>query len=75
MARLTRSFLQLWRERSHELASISNPLHEALDHFLHAGLFEVDREFGAVDFGDAAVAEFVVEDALAGFEAAAGGGV
>ena len=50
----------------------SNLLHKALDHLLHARLLEVHRELGAFDVRDAAVAELVVEDALAEGEAAGG---
>ena len=43
------------------------PLDEAVDDVFFAGFFEVDGEFVAFDGGNGAVAEFVVEDAFAGF--------
>ena len=42
----------------------SCPLHELVDHLFLAGFVEIDGEFVAFDVGDAAVAEFLVEDAL-----------
>ena len=44
----------------------SNPLHEAIHHALLAGLVELDGQLVAVDGDDVAVAEFLVEDAVAG---------
>ena len=43
----------------------SRPLDISVDHALFAGLVECDGEFVAVDGGDVAVAEFLVEDAVA----------
>lgn len=43
------------------------PFDEAIHDVFFAGFFEVDGEFVAFDGGDDAVAEFVVEDAFAGF--------
>ncbi len=42
----------------------SDPLDEAVDHLLAAGLLEVDGQFVAVDSGDASVTELLMEDAL-----------
>src|SRR3954453_7308006 len=42
----------------------SRPLHKTVDDLLLAGLVEGDGELVAVDLGDAAVAEFLVEDAV-----------
>jgi len=42
------------------------PLHKRIQHALLPGLLEFHRQLVAVDRGDAAVAEFLVEDALAG---------
>src|SRR5260221_11729190 len=44
--------------------------HEAVHDFLVAGLVEFDRELVFLDRLDGAVAEFLVEDAVAGGEAA-----
>jgi hypothetical protein len=46
----------------------SMPLHKIGSHFLFACVFEVDCQFVAVDRGDGAVAELLVEDAFAQFE-------
>src|SRR5262249_58276708 len=43
----------------------SQPLHEAIDHPFLARVVELDSELVAVDGGDVAVAEFLVEDAVA----------
>src|SRR5262245_17882523 len=42
----------------------SSPLHKAVHDLLLAGLVEGDGELVAVDLGDAAVAELLVEDAV-----------
>ena len=41
------------------------PFEKAVDDAFRAGLVEVDGELVALDGGDGAVAEFLVEDALA----------
>jgi len=43
----------------------SRLLHEAVHHLLLAGLVELDGELVAVDDADAAIAELLVEDAVA----------
>ena len=43
----------------------SHPLHKAIHHPLLPGLVELDGEFVAVDGSDVAIAEFLVEDAVA----------
>ena len=47
------------------LAFLSRPLHETIHHALLPRLVELDGELVAVDGGDVAVAEFLVEDAVA----------
>ena len=46
-------------------AKTSHPLHKTIHHALFAGAVERDRQLVAVDGGDVAVAEFLVEDAVA----------
>ena len=53
----------------------SRPLDKTIHHALLAGLVEGDRQLVAVDQGDAAVAEFLVEDAVAGRELRRAGGL
>jgi len=55
-------------------ASASHPLHETIHHALLAGFVEVDGQLVAVDGGDVAVAEFLVEDAVAEGEGGGGAG-
>jgi energy-converting hydrogenase Eha subunit C len=43
----------------------SHPLDKTIDHALLAGAIELDRQLVAVDRGDVAVAEFLMEDAVA----------
>ena len=50
---------------SGRLCRPSVPLHEGIQHALLAGLVEIDGQLVAVDRADAAIAEFLVEDALA----------
>src|ERR1700688_1760629 len=57
----------IWRSPSH-------PLHKRIHHALLAGLIELDRQLVAVDGSDVAVAEFLVEDAVAGREGGDGAG-
>ena len=45
--------------------ALSHPLHKTIHHALLAGLVELNRQLVAVDGGDVAVAEFLVEDAVA----------
>ena len=52
----------------------SRPLHKTIHHALLAGLVEMDGELVAVDGGDVAVAEFLVEDAGADGEGRGGAG-
>src|SRR5262249_39848100 len=52
----------------------SHPLHETIDHPLLPRLVELDGELVAVDGGDVAVAEFLVEDAVADREVGDGAG-
>jgi drug/metabolite transporter (DMT)-like permease len=52
----------------------SHPLHEAIHHPLLARLVELDGELVAVDGGNVAVAEFLVEDAVADREVGDGAG-
>ena len=44
----------------------SHPFHETIHHALFAGRVELHRQLIAVDRGDVAVAEFLMEDAVAG---------
>jgi hypothetical protein len=53
---------------------VSHPLHETIHHALLAGAVELDRQLVAVDGGDVAVAEFLVEDAVAQREGRGGAG-
>src|SRR6202451_3152652 len=46
-------------------AKNSHPLHKTIHHPLLPGPIELDRQLVAVDGGDDAVAEFLVEDAVA----------
>ena len=50
------------------MSSASNPLHETIHHALFAGFVEGNGQLVAVDGDDVAVAEFLVEDAVAGRE-------
>ena len=43
----------------------SDPLHKPVEHTLLAGAVEIDRQLVAFDAGDGAIAEFLVEDAVA----------
>ncbi len=52
----------------------SHPLHETIHHALLARPVELDRQLVAVDGGDVAVAEFLVEDAVAPREGRGGAG-
>src|SRR5215210_7973378 len=52
----------------------ARPLHEAVEHHFPSCLVEVDGELVAVDGGDGAGAELLVEDALARGEAGLGAG-
>jgi hypothetical protein len=52
----------------------SRPLDETIHHALLARLVELDGELVAVDGGDVAVAEFLVEDAVAEREGGDGTG-
>lgn len=52
----------------------SHPLHETIHHALLPRLVEVDGQLVAVDGGDVAVAEFLVEDAVAEGEGGGGAG-
>ena len=45
--------------------NLSRPLHERIHHALFAGFVELDGQLVAVDLADSAVAEFLVEDAVA----------
>ncbi len=56
------------------LSSPSHPLHKTIHHPLLPGPVELDRQLVAVDGGDVAVAEFLVEDAVAGREGGDGAG-
>jgi hypothetical protein len=53
----------------HDLAfgrhRLSHPLDKTIHHALLAGAVELNRQLVAVDRGDVAVAEFLVEDAVA----------
>ena len=53
---------------------LSHPLHKTIHHALLAGLVELNRQLVAVDGGDVAVAEFLVEDAVAEGEGGDGAG-
>jgi hypothetical protein len=52
----------------------SRPLHETIHHALLAGLVELNGQLVAVDGGDVAVAEFLMEDAVAEGEGGDGAG-
>jgi hypothetical protein len=52
----------------------SRPLHKTIHHALFAGLVEGDGELVAVDVDDVAVAEFLVEHAVADREGGGGAG-
>src|SRR5262249_44935117 len=52
----------------------SHPLHKTIHHPLLARLVELDGELVAIDGGDVAVAEFLVEDAVADREVGNGAG-
>ncbi len=58
-----------FRRRSHRKEKCaresSHPLHKTIHHALLAGAVELNRELVAVDCRDVAVAEFLVEDAVA----------
>jgi hypothetical protein len=54
--------------------SRSHPLHKTIHYALLAGLVELNRQLVAVDGGDVAVAEFLVEDAVAEGEGGDGAG-
>jgi hypothetical protein len=50
--------------------SPSHPLHKTIHHALFAGPVELDGQLVAIDGGDVAVAEFLLEDAVAIYSAA-----
>src|SRR5215813_2359644 len=50
--------------RGGRVAGLLGALDETVHHPLAPGLFKVDRELVAVDIGDAAVAELLMENAL-----------
>src|SRR6266700_7310621 len=52
------------------ISSKSGPLDEAVHHHLVPGLVESDGELVVLDALDRAVTEFLMEDAVAGFETA-----
>ena len=53
---------------------LSHPLHKAIHHALLPRLVEIDGQLVAVDGGNVAVAEFLVEDAVAEGEGRGGAG-
>src|ERR1700722_3944828 len=55
-------------------AATSHFLDETVHHLLLAGMVEIDGELVALDVGDIAVTELLVEDAVAGAEGRGGAG-